>query len=240
MLIRAGRADVVVAGGTEAGLTELGLAGFCSMRALATNFNDEPEKASRPFDALRDGFVPSEGAGVLIIESEEHAKARGAAIHAELAGFGCTNDAFHIVAPPEDGEGARRAMELSLEDAGLAIDDVDYISAHATSTQLGDAAETKAIKALFGERAYEIPVSAAKSMLGHGIAASGAFESVAVVRTIEANRVHPTINLENPDPECDLDYVSEGARDVQVDVVLKNSFGFGGQNSCLVIQRYEG
>lgn len=239
MLLRSGRADIAVTGGCEAAVTHLGLSGFCVMRALATEWNWEPEKASRPFDAKRGGFVPCEGAGALVLETEAHARARGARIYAELAGFGCTCDAYHVVAPPEDGDGAARAMREALRDAGVTPADVDYVNAHATSTELGDAAETAALKQVLGEHAYEVPVSATKSMIGHGLGASGGMESVATVKTVETGMVHPTINLENPDPACDLDYVTEGARRVDVRVALKNSFGFGGQNSCLVFARYE-
>ncbi|MCC6381691.1 MAG: beta-ketoacyl-ACP synthase II [Dehalococcoidia bacterium] len=238
MLIRAGRAEIVLCGGAEAAITELGLAGFCVMRALSER-NDEPEKASRPFDAGRDGFVPCEGAGVLVLESEAHARARGARVYAELAGFGCTNDAFHVVAPPEDGEGAARAMAAALRDAGVGPDAIDYVNAHATSTPLGDAAETNALKQVFGEGAYRLAISATKSMIGHGLGASGGMETVATVKTVETGSIHPTINQENPDPACDLDYVPNVARRADVRVALKNSFGFGGQNSCLVIVRYE-
>ncbi|MGK2965595.1 MAG: beta-ketoacyl-ACP synthase II [Tepidiformaceae bacterium] len=239
MVIRTGRADVVVAGGCEAGITELGLAGFSVMRAL-TSQNDEPSKASRPFDATRDGFVPAEGSGVLILESEEHALARGAHIYAELAGFGCTCDAFHVVAPPEDGDGAARAIVAALDDSGFTVDDVDYVNAHATSTPLGDTAETNALKKVFGESAYRLAISATKSLLGHGLGASGGMETIAAIKTIETGVIHPTINLHTPDPTCDLDYVPNTAREADVNVVLKNSFGFGGQNSCLVLARYEG
>ncbi len=174
-----------------------------------------------------------------MLESEAHARARGAHIYAELAGFGCTNDAFHVVAPPEDGEGAARAMAEALRDAGFAPEQVDYINAHATSTPLGDTAETNAIKRVFGEGAYRVPVSATKSMIGHGLGASGGMEAVATVKTVETGEIHPTINQETPDPSCDLDYVPNTSRRAEVRVALKNSFGFGGQNSCLVIVRYE-
>lgn len=239
LLIRHGRADMVLTGGCEAGISELGLAGFSVMRAL-TSQNDEPEKASRPFDGKRDGFVPCEGAGALLLESEEHAKARGARIYAEVAGFGCTSDAFHLVAPPDDGEGAARAMAVALRDAGVEPDDVDYVNAHATSTPLGDTAETNAIKKVFGEGAYRLAISATKSLIGHGLGASGGMETVATVKTIETGVIHPTVNQEERDPTCDLDYVPNAARKADVRVALKNSFGFGGQNSCLVITRYEG
>ncbi len=238
MVIRTGRAEVVVTGGCEAGTSTLGLAGFSVMRAV-TSFEGDPVKASRPFDGARDGFVPCEGAGALILESEGHARSRGARIYAELAGFGCTCDAFHVVAPPEDGEGAARAIIAALEDAGVAREEVDYVNAHATSTPLGDTAETNALKTVFGEDAYRIPVSATKSLIGHGLGASGGMETVATVKTIETGMIHPTINQEVPDPTCDLDYVPNEARQAAVRVALKNSFGFGGQNSCLVLVRYE-
>ncbi len=238
-LVRSGRVDVCITGGTEASLCELGLCGFAVIRALS-HHNDEPQKASRPFDAERDGFVAAEGAGIMVLESEEHAKARNAPVLAEVAGYGACNDAFHVVAPSEDGDGAMRAMREALEDAHVETTEVDYINAHGTSTQLNDRSETLAIKKLFGEDAYRVPISATKSMVGHSFGAAGAIESVAAVQTIVNRVIHPTINLEHPDPECDLDYVPEGARQADVDVVLKNSFGFGGQNACLVFKRYEG
>jgi 3-oxoacyl-[acyl-carrier-protein] synthase II len=237
MLIRSGRAEIVLTGGCEAGISELGLSGFSVMRAL-TDIED-PATASRPFDARRNGFVPAEGAGALVLESEEHARARGARIYAEIAGFGCTCDAFHVVAPPEDGEGAARAMAEALQDAGVSPDEVDYVNAHATSTPLGDTAETAAIKRVFGEAAYKLAVSATKSMIGHGLGASGGMETVATVKTVETGLIHPTVNQEEPDPTCDLDYVPNVVRRAPVRVALKNSFGFGGQNSCLVVTRYE-
>lgn len=238
MIIRSGRADVMLTGGCEAGISDLGLAGFSVMRALATQ-NDEPTKASRPFDGKRNGFVPCEGSGALVLESEAHAIARGARIYAELAGFGCTSDAYHVVAPPEDGEGAARAMIEALRDAGISPDAVDYVNAHATSTPLGDTAETNALKKVLGDRAYKVPISATKSLIGHGLGASGGIETVATVKTIETGIIHPTINQEQPDPTCDLDYVPNVARKANVRVALKNSFGFGGQNSCLVLVKYE-
>jgi 3-oxoacyl-[acyl-carrier-protein] synthase II len=238
MLIRSGRAEIVLSGGCEAGISELGLAGFSVMRALTAQ-NDPPSGASRPFDLTRDGFVPCEGAGALLLESEEHALARGARIYAEVAGFGCTNDAFHVAAPPEDGEGAARAMKLAMKDAGISPGQVDYVNAHATSTPLGDTAETAAVKNALGEHAYEVAISATKSLIGHGLGASGGMETVATVKTIETGTIHPTINLHTPDPTCDLDYVPNEARRSEVRVALKNSFGFGGQNSCLVITKYE-
>ena len=238
-LIRAGRVDVCITGGTEAALCELGLSGFAVIRALSQH-NDEPEKASRPFDAQRDGFVASEGAAAFILESEEHAKARNAPILAEVAGYGACNDAYHVVAPSEDGDGAIRAMREALEDAHVSTTEVDYINAHGTSTELNDKSETLAIKKLFGEDAYRVPISATKSMVGHSFGAAGAIESVAAVQSIVHRVIHPTINLEHPDPDCDLDYVPDGPREADINVVLKNSFGFGGQNACLVFKRYEG
>ncbi len=237
MLIRTGRAEIVLTGGCEAGISELGLAGFSVMRAL-TSHNEDPAAASRPFDLTRDGFVPCEGSGALLIESEEHALARGARIYAEIAGFGCTNDAFHVAAPPESGEGAARAMMVAMKDAGIAPSEVDYVNAHATSTPLGDTAETNAIKLAFGDHARKVAISATKSLIGHGLGASGGMETVATVKTIETGTIHPTINLHTPDPTCDLDYVPNVARQADVRVALKNSFGFGGQNSCLVITKY--
>jgi len=238
-VVRAGRADVVIAGGTEATLCELGLCGFTVIRALSQR-NDEPERASRPFDAERDGFVAAEGAGIFILENLEHAQSRKAPILAELAGYGATSDAYHVVAPSGDGDGAMRAMQIALDDAGIAPEDVDYINAHGTSTKLNDASETLAIKRVFGEGAYSLPISATKSMIGHAFGAAGAIESIAAVQSIQTGMIHPTINYENPDPDCDLDYVPSEPRRVDVDVVLKNSFGFGGQNACLVFKRHEG
>jgi 3-oxoacyl-[acyl-carrier-protein] synthase II len=237
-LIRYGRADIMLSGGTEAGISQLGLGAFDVMRAMSTR-NDEPQRASRPFDAQRDGFVPGEGAAVFVLESLERARARGARILAELAGFGCCADAYHLVAPCADGEGACRAMKLALSDAGAAPEDVDYINAHGTSTPLNDAAETLAIKSAFGEQAYQVPISSTKSMIGHALGGSGALEVAACLKTIEAGRIHPTVNLEYPDPDCDLDYVPNVSREATVSTILKNSFGFGGQNACLVLRRFE-
>ena len=237
-LIRAGRADMTLTGGTEAALCELGLCGFAVMRALSTR-NEEPERASRPFDADRDGFVAAEGAAVFVFEEMEHAERRNAPIIAEVAGYGACNDAYHIVAPCADGEGATRAMNWAMEDAGVTPEEVDYINAHGTSTKLNDSAETLAIKKAFGEQAYRVPISATKSMVGHSFGAAGAVECVACLETIRNGLIPPTINYETPDPECDLDYVPNEARRVDVNVALKNSFGFGGQNACLVFKRYE-
>jgi 3-oxoacyl-[acyl-carrier-protein] synthase II len=236
--VRRGDCDVVLAGGTEAGISQLGLAGFAVMRALSTR-NEEPEKASRPFDAQRDGFVPAEGSVIMVLESLEHALSRGAAILAELAGFGCTADAGHLVQPEETGSAAARAMKLALNDAGVSLDQVDYINAHGTSTPLNDAVETVAIKRLFGDLAYQIPISSTKSMIGHSLGASGSLEAAACVKTITQGMIHPTINYEVPDPDCDLDYVPNQARKKDVKVVLSNAFGFGGQNACLVFKKFE-
>ena len=238
-IIRRGGADVVLAGGTEAGISQLGLAGFAVMRALSTQ-NEHPEKASRPFDAGRNGFVPSEGSVVLVLESLEHALSRDADILAEVAGFGCTADAGHLVQPEETGASAAEAMRLALKDAGVPIEDVDYINAHGTSTPLNDAVETLAIKRRFGELAYRIPISSTKSMIGHALGAAGALEAVACVRSITDGIIHPTINYEVPDPECDLDYVPNKALKKDVRTVLSNAFGFGGQNACLVFRKFEG
>ena len=237
-MIRTGRADVMITGGTEAGLTELGLAAFQVMKALSTN-NDPPAGASRPFDAKRDGFVSSEGAAVFVIEGLDHAKARGARILAELAGYGCTSDAHHVVVPVEDGETTAACMTLALDDAHVTPADVDYVNAHATSTQMNDKYETIALKRALGELAYQIPISATKSLIGHTLGASAAIEAVVCVQTILTGWVHPTINQDFPDPDCDLDYVPNKARQADVKVVLKNSFGFGGQNACLVFKKYE-
>ena len=237
-LVRAGRVDVAIAGGTEATLCETGLAGFAVIRALSSH-NEEPKKASRPFDAERDGFVAAEGAGIFVLENLEHARARKAPVLAELAGYGAGNDAYHVVAPSLDGEGAANAMHWALDDAGVEPAEVDYINAHGTSTKLNDASETLAIKRVFGEDAYRVPISATKSMIGHSFGAAGAVESIAAVQSIQTGMIHSTINLEHPDPECDLDYVPNGPRKADVGVVLKNSFGFGGQNACLVFKRFE-
>ena len=237
-VIRRGAAQIMVAGGTESGICELSVIAFSVARGYSRR-NDEPERASRPFDADRDGFVPAEGAGVLILEELEHALHRGARIHAEVLGYAGTSDTYHLIAPDPEGKAAARAMARAVEDAQVSLADIDYINAHATSTMLGDVAETVAIKRAFGERAYHIPISATKSMTGHLIGAAGGVEAVACVLTIRDNVIHPTINLDNPDPECDLDYVPHVAREAQVEVVLANSFGLGGQNACLVLGRYQ-
>ena len=237
-VIRRGTADVVLAGGAEAGISQLGLAGFAVMRALSTR-NDEPEKASRPFDADRDGFVPAEGSVIMVMEELQHALDRNANILAEVAGFGSTSDAGHPVQPEESGACAAEAMRLALADAGVELAQVDYINAHGTSTPLNDALETLAIKRLFGDAAYRIPISSTKSMIGHSLGASGSLEAAACVKSITEGMVHPTINYESPDPACDLDYVPNDARRLDVKVALSNAFGFGGQNACVVFRKFE-
>ena len=232
--IRRGAADVIFAGGFDCGVTPLGLAGFCAARALSTR-NDDPQRASRPFDAGRDGFVMGEGGGALVLEEYEHAKARGARIRAELVGYGATADAYHITAPAPDGNGARRAMLEALSQADLAPSDIGYINAHGTSTPLGDIAETDAIKAVFGADAP--PVSSTKSMTGHLLGGAGALEAVVSVLAIERGILPPTINLGEPDPACDLDYVPNVARHAQVGAAMSNSFGFGGHNATLIFAR---
>ena len=237
-VVRRGAADVVLGGGCEAGISQLGLGGFNVMKALSRQ-NDEPEKASRPFDARRDGFIPSEGSALLVIESLEHALDRGANILAEVLGQGVSSDAYHAVQPEEDGSGAARAIRWALEDAGITPDEIDYINAHGTSTPKNDLSETLAIKKVFGERAYRVPISSTKSMIGHTLGGAGALEAVVAICTIRDGQIHPTINYEYPDPECDLDYVPNTARRQLVDTVLSDSFGFGGQNACLVLRRFE-
>lgn len=237
-VIRRGDAEVMIAGGSEAPISELGLAGFCVMRAFSTR-NDEPERASRPYDKDRDGFVPSEGAGMLVLESLQHALEREATIYGEVIGYAATSDAFHEVMPEPQGSGAVRAMEHALRNAGLQPLEVDYINAHGTSTQLNDAAETTALKHVFAEYAHTVPVSSTKSMTGHLLGAAGAIEAVAAVMAIHTDVVPPTINLENPDPACDLDYVPNEARRVDVRVAMSNSFGFGGQNAVLIVREYQ-
>ncbi len=236
--IRAGRANVMLAGGTEAGICALGLAAFCAMRALSQR-KDDPHGSSRPFDSGRDGFVPSEGAATLILESLERAQARGAHIYAEILGYGAGSDAHDFVAPREDGKGAARAMRWAIANAGIDPSEVDHINAHGTSTPLGDIAETTAIKLVFGDSAARIPVTSTKSMVGHLLGAAGAVEAVAAVQTLQSGTIHPTINLTDPDPSCDLDYVPNEARQANPSVVLSNSFGFGGQNACIVLSKLD-
>lgn len=237
-LIQRGDADVMVAGGAEAAVTPLGVAGFASAKALSFR-NNEPTRASRPFDKDRDGFVLGEGAGVVVIEELEHARRRGARIYGEVAGYGMNSDAYHITAPPEEGEGAVRCMELALKDAGIGKEQIGYINAHGTST-MADAIETHAIKTVFGERAYGIPVSSTKSMTGHLLGAAGGIEAVFSILALFHGILPPTINLENPDPACDLDYVPNKARPVAIKAALSNSFGFGGVNACLIFKRVDG
>lgn len=236
-LIQYGDADVMVAGGAEAAITPLGVAGFASAKALSFR-NTEPAKASRPFDKDRDGFVLGEGAGVVVLEELEHARRRGVRIYAEVIGYGMNSDAYHITAPPEEGEGAVRCMELALKDAGIAKDQIGYINAHGTST-MADAIETRAIKQVFGQQAYNIPVSSTKSMTGHLLGAAGGIEAVFSILALHHGLLPPTINLDSPDPACDLDYVPNKARAVPIKAALSNSFGFGGVNACLIFRRLE-
>ncbi len=237
-IIRRGDADVAVAGGTEAPITPIGVAGFAAARAL-TRLNDLPKACSRPFEVRRDGFTLAEGAAVLVLEEEEHALARGASILAELAGYGATSDAFHITQPDEQGEGARRAMKMAIDQAGLRPDDIDYVNAHGTSTPMNDRLETMALKHVFGEHVYSLPVSSTKSMTGHLLGAAGAVEACVCVLAIQHGIIPPTINLDEPDPACDLDYVPNVARSVPVRATLTNSLGFGGHNSTLVLTRHQ-
>ena len=237
MIVR-GDADVMVCGGTEAVVEPFSLAGFGSLKALSAN-NEDPEHASRPFDKDRDGFVPAEGAGVLVIESEEHAKKRGANILAEIVGYGLSADAFHITAPAENGEGSQRAIKMAFQHAGLPYDALDYVNAHGTSTRLNDTTETTSLKMVLGERAKQIPVSSTKSMTGHMLGAAGGFESVVCVKSIMHGVVPPTINYTTPDPDCDLDYVPNEAREVDVRLALNNNLGFGGHNASVLFAKYE-
>ncbi|HEX6832919.1 MAG TPA: beta-ketoacyl-ACP synthase II, partial [Rudaea sp.] len=235
-MIQYGDADVMVAGGAEYATTGVAMGGFCSARAMSTR-NDEPARASRPWDKDRDGFVLSDGAGVLVIEELEHARKRGAQIYCELVGFGMSGDAFHMTSPPEDGDGARRSMAAALKDAQLNPDQIHYVNAHATSTGAGDVAEVAAIKACFGDYAYQLPVSSTKSMTGHLLGAAGGVEAIFSILALRDNVLPPTINLDNPDQGCDLDFVPHTARDKKLDIVLSNSFGFGGTNGTLVFKR---
>jgi len=237
-IIERGAADVMIAGGSEAAITPMGVGGFAAMRALSTR-NEEPEKASRPFDRDRDGFVIGEGAGIVVLEELEHALGRGASISAEIVGYGMSGDAFHITAPPENASGAIRAMRATLEDAGVDPTEVDYINAHGTSTPANDRIETKAIKAVFAEHAYKLAISSTKSMTGHLLGAAGGLEAGVSALAIRDQEIPPTINLENPDPECDLDYVPNQSRKAEIRYVLSNSFGFGGTNACLLLKRYQ-
>lgn len=236
--ILTGDAEAIVAGGTESTMDRLCFAGFTQARALSTHYNDTPEKASRPFDKGRDGFVMAEGAGVLVLEELEHAKKRGATIYAEMLGFGFSGDAHHITAPCPDGSGAGLAMKNALKKAEINFDDVDLVNTHGTSTPLGDAAETQAIKLVFGDHAYKMKINSTKSMTGHTLGAAGGIESIAVIQMIREGIVHPTINLDDPDPECDLDYVPNKAQEYKAEIGISNSFGFGGHNATLVFKRF--
>jgi 3-oxoacyl-[acyl-carrier-protein] synthase II len=238
-LIRTGAARVVICGGSDAGMHPLALAAFSNMQAVSRR-NDEPEGASRPFDADRDGFVLGEGAGVLVLESLTQAQSRGVRIRAEVVGYGASTDAFHITAPDEKGAGAILSMQRALRDAGLAPEDIDYINAHGTSTPLNDAVETRAIREVFGEHAYRLPISSTKSMIGHLLGAAGAVEAIACIQSLQTGVIHPTINYETPDPDCDLDYVPNQARETHPRTALSNSFGFGGHNGTLIFAAWEG
>jgi 3-oxoacyl-[acyl-carrier-protein] synthase II len=238
-IIERGEADVMIAGGTEATITPTSLAGFCQARALSTR-NDAPEKASRPFDKDRDGFVMGEGAAMLVIESLEHAQKRGGRIYAEILGAGMTGDAYHMTAPHPQGSGAKRAMVRAIADAGITAESIDHVNTHGTSTDLGDIAETRALKEVFGAHAYKLMINSTKSMTGHLLGTAGALELIACIKSIETGFVHPTINLDNPDPECDLDYVPHTKRSAPVRHALSNSFGFGGHNVSLIVGRLNG
>jgi len=237
-IIKFGNADIFLAGGSEASIVEIGVGGFSAMKALSTR-NNEPERASRPFDRDRDGFVMSEGAGIVVIEELEHARARGAKIYCEITGYGVSADAYHMTAPPPDGEGAARAMKLALDHARISPEQVDYINAHATSTEIGDLCETRAIKQIFGEYADKVSISATKSMTGHLLGGAGGIEMAACALAIRDSVIPPTINLENPGAECDLDYTPNVAREKKVRVALNNSFGFGGHNATVVASAFE-
>lgn len=239
-MIRTGRADIMIAGGSEAAITRLGYAGFCSMKAMSTSFNDTPEKASRPFDLNRDGFVMGEGAGILILESEESAKARGARIYCEVAGYAASCDAHHITMPDPEGKGLAEALQGALADGDLEAEDVDYINAHGTSTKYNDKFETLAVKRVFGEHAKKLAMSSTKSMTGHLLGAAGGIEAAACCKVIETGKVPPTINYEEPDPDCDLDCVPNQAIEREVNVAITNNLGFGGHNTSIALKRYTG
>ena len=236
-LIERGDADAMICGGAESAITPMSVAGFASMRALSTR-NDDPKHASRPFDLDRDGFVIGEGAGILILEELEFAKARGANILAEIVGYGMSGDAFHVTMPDESGSGAIRVMQRAIKDAGIAPEEIDYINAHGTSTPYNDKFETLAIKKVFGDYAYKTPVSSTKSMTGHALGAAGGLEAVFSVLALDQGKIPPTINYEHPDPDCDLDYVPNAAREADLNYVLSNNFGFGGTNACLIFKKY--
>jgi len=236
-IMQSGDADIMIAGGSESSITALAYAGFCSMKAMSSNYNDTPETASRPFDLNRDGFVMGEGAGVLVLETESSAKKRGAKIYAEVVGYGCTNDAYHITAPTPDGYGLSLAIKNCLKKAGVTPEQVDYINAHGTSTKYNDSTETSCIKNVFGEQAYKVPVSSTKSMTGHLLGAAGAVEAIACIKAINTGVVPPTMNYETPDPDCDLDYVPNEAREKNVDYALSNNLGFGGHNTSILFKK---
>jgi len=238
-MIRYGRVDAAIAGSSEAGVIPLAMAGFNAMGAMSRR-NDEPERASRPFDKTRDGFVASEGAGVLVLEALDRAQARGARIYAEVIGYGSSADAYHITAPEENGAGAAAAMRMALDQAGVAPADIDYLNAHGTSTPLNDKSETSAIKTVFGEAAYDVPISSTKSMTGHLLGAAGSVEAIACVKVLQEGVIPPTINYETPDPECDLDYTTNVARRKVVRRAMSNSFGFGGHNACIILAAFDG
>jgi 3-oxoacyl-[acyl-carrier-protein] synthase II len=238
-MIKFGDADIFLAGGSEAAIIPIGIGSFASMKALSTR-NDDPERASRPWDKDRDGFVMSEGGGVVVVEELEHAKARGAKIYCEIVGYGLTADAYHMTAPPPDGGGAARAMRIALEHAKMNVDEIDYINAHATSTGLGDLAETRAIKSVLGEHAYKASISSTKSMTGHLLGGAGAVEMAACALAIRDGVIPPTINLDNPDEECDLDFTPHTAKERKVRVAMNNSFGFGGHNATLIAREFVG
>jgi len=239
-LIRRGTVDMVFAGGTEAIIGDFSIAGFSGMKALPVHFNHTPDKASRPFDKDREGFVFSEGCGMMVLERLEHALARGAHVYAEVLGHAASSDAFHVAQPDPSGAGAIRSMKWALQDARIDPTEIDYVNAHGSSTPINDPLETAAIKTVFGDHAYQLKVSSTKSMIGHPMGASGTLEAIACVKSIESGTIHPTINLENPDPECDLDYVPHTARQAPVRTALSNSFGLGGQNACVVLRKFEG
>ena len=238
-LIRRGTVDMVFAGGTEGIIGDFSIAGFSGMKALPVHFNDRPDKASRPFDKDREGFVFSEGCGIMVLENLDHALARGARIYAEVVGQAASSDAFHVAQPDPSGAGAIRAMKWAVRDAGIDPSEVDYVNAHGSSTPINDPLETKSIKEVFGDHAYKLKISSTKSMIGHPMGASGTLEAIACVKAIETGIIHPTINLDNPDPECDLDYVPNVAREASVRVAMSNSFGLGGQNACIVLKKFE-
>jgi len=238
-ILQRGDAKAMLAGGTEASISPMGIGSFCAARALSTGFNNQPQKASRPFEKKRDGFVMGEGAGVVVLETLDHARSRGAKIYAEIVGYGMSGDAYHITAPAPGGEGAVRAIQAALKDAKLKPEDIDYVNAHGTSTELNDKFETMAIKAVFGEHAKKLAISSNKSMVGHLLGAAGAIELVATALTIKNDKVPPTINYDEPDPECDLNYVPNQAKMMKVGAAVSNSFGFGGHNAVLAIKKYE-